>query len=208
MMNRVRSSARGCVSIRGREISMFALHLRLPGPLFDTGMPRSLSSRYLEYSSIISCSCTGASIWSRVGMFRTVAFASPAFQSSHWGSGRPVWSWIDSWTCRLPRMSSFTWTMSPELACLVTRAPEAGAVHHVVQAGLQELQEGLAGHALALGGLLVVAVELPLEHPVDAPRLLLLAQLHEVLRLLGAAAAVLAGRIGTPLHRALGALAL
>src|SRR3954447_21723359 len=51
--------------------------------------------------------------------------------------------------------------------------------------------------------LVVVAAELALEHPVVAARLLLLAQLHPVLALFHAPAAVLARRVGTALYAAL-----
>ena len=50
--------------------------------------------------------------------------------------------------------------------------------------------------------LLVVAAELLLENAVVAARLLLLAELEQVLRLLDPAATVLAGRIAAPLDRA------
>ena len=52
-------------------------------------------------------------------------------------------------------------------------------------------------------GLLVVAAELLLEHAVVAARLLLLAQLHAVLALFQAPAAVLARRVGAALDAAL-----
>src|SRR3954463_14323077 len=61
----------------------------------------------------------------------------------------------------------------------------------------------LAGDAGLAGGPLVVVAELLLEHPVVAPRLLLLAQLHTVLGLLLAAAAVVARRVRAPLDAAL-----
>src|SRR5205823_6397381 len=52
-------------------------------------------------------------------------------------------------------------------------------------------------------GLVVVEPELPLEEPVDAAHLLLLAQAESVLRKLEAPLAVLTGRIRTPRDRAL-----
>src|SRR5690606_28466551 len=74
---------------------------------------------------------------------------------------------------------------------------ETHAVDDVVQAGLEELQQILAGVALAGGGLLVIVAELALEQAVDALDLLLLAKLGGVIRELAAACAgagtVLAG---------------
>src|SRR5690606_7483189 len=74
---------------------------------------------------------------------------------------------------------------------------EAHAVDDVVQAGLQHLQEVLAGVALAGGGLLVIVAELALQQAIDALDLLLLAKLERVVRELAAAGAgagtVLAG---------------
>src|SRR5690242_2395755 len=81
---------------------------------------------------------------------------------------------------------------------------EAEAVADVVQAGLKLLQQKLAGHAGAVGGLLVVGAELGLEREVDALGLLLLAQLEAVaddlFLLLGLA--MLAGRKVALLHGA------
>src|SRR5690606_34541813 len=74
---------------------------------------------------------------------------------------------------------------------------EAHAVDDVVQAGLQHLQEVLAGVALAGRRLLVIVAELALEQAVDALDLLLLAKLQGVVGQLAAAGAgagtVLAG---------------
>src|SRR5215208_6817951 len=95
-----------------------------------------------------------------------------------------------------------------QLARLVAAAGQAAPVDHVVEACLQQLEQRLAGDALPAGRLDVVDVELLLEHAVDAAGLLLLPQLQVVLALLEPAAAVLAGRVGSLLHRALGALAL
>src|SRR4051794_9421535 len=90
-----------------------------------------------------------------------------------------------------------------QLASLRARRREAEPVDDVVQPQLQHPQQVLAGDAAALAGLLVVRAELPLEDAVVAARLLLLAQLQQVLRLLGAAAAVLARRISPPFDGAL-----
>src|SRR5215211_4551139 len=98
--------------------------------------------------------------------------------------------------------------VADQLARLVAAAGQAAPVDHVVQPGLQQLEEGLAGDALPPGRLDVVVVELLLEDAVDAAGLLLLPELEVVLALLEPPAAVLAGRVGALLHRALGALAL
>src|SRR5215217_5927670 len=95
-----------------------------------------------------------------------------------------------------------------QLARLVAAPGQAAPVDHVVEARLQQLEQRLAGDALPAGRLDVVVVELLLEHAVDAAGLLLLPELQVVLALLEPAAAVLAGRVGALLHRALGALAL
>ena len=83
---------------------------------------------------------------------------------------------------------------------------EAEEVDHAVEAGLEELQETLAGDAaLALGGLEGLA-ELALEQAVDVAELLLLVQADGELRQLAAEfGAVLAGGIGTTLIRLGGA---
>src|SRR5207244_7515024 len=83
------------------------------------------------------------------------------------------------------------------------RDREPKPVDDVVESGLEHPQQGLAGHAGALRRLRVVGAELLLEQAVVAPRLLLLAQLEQVLGLLDAAAAVLARRVAAPLDRAL-----
>jgi hypothetical protein len=90
-----------------------------------------------------------------------------------------------------------------ELASLGAGAGEAHPVDHVVQPELQRPKQVLAGHAgPALGNHEVVA-ELALEHAVRAANLLLLTQLHAVLANLATADAVLTGRGGPPLERAL-----
>ena len=93
--------------------------------------------------------------------------------------------------------------MADELAGLRPRRREAEAVHDVVEPRLEHPQQLLARDAGALGRLLVVRAELLLEQAVVAARLLLLAQLRQVLALLDAAAAVLTRRIRAALDRAL-----
>jgi hypothetical protein len=87
-----------------------------------------------------------------------------------------------------------------ELAGLTAGAGEAAAVDHVVQAGLEDLQQVVTRLALEAVGLLVVTTELLLEHTVGEAGLLLLAELEQVLRLLGATLAVHAGRVGAALE--------
>src|SRR5262249_14286574 len=77
------------------------------------------------------------------------------------------------------------------------------AVDDVVETRLEHPQEVVARDAALPVRLLVVRPELRLEEPVETARLLLLAQLEQVLALLDAAAAVLARRIGAALDRAL-----
>src|SRR6185503_15021480 len=72
------------------------------------------------------------------------------------------------------------------------------------QARFEQLQQALAGHTLGARCLGVDLAELALQHAVDAPRLLLLAQLLAVVREARAALlAVLAGRVVAPLDGAL-----
>src|SRR6185312_9561455 len=90
-----------------------------------------------------------------------------------------------------------------ELPCLGARAGEAEAVDDVVEPRLEHPQEVLAGRAGAARRLGVRVAELLLEQAVVAARLLLLAELQQVLALLDAAAAVLSRRIRAALDRAL-----
>ena len=86
--------------------------------------------------------------------------------------------------------------VADELARLGPARAPARAVRDVVEAQLEELEEVRARDAGLVVGLLVEVAELLLEQPVDAARLLLLAQLAEVLGALAhAVAAVLAGRV-------------
>src|SRR3954452_24799661 len=86
-----------------------------------------------------------------------------------------------------------------ELAGGAARLGEPGAVHHVVEPALEELQQVVTGLAGSPAGLGVVVVKLLLEHAVGESSLLLLTQLEQVLALLDPAAAVLAGRVGATL---------
>src|SRR4029077_14985871 len=95
-----------------------------------------------------------------------------------------------------------------ELAGLVAAGRGVGPGHDVVEPELEDGQQILAGDAALLRGLGVQVAELLLHEPVDAARLLLLAQLEQVLAVADAAAAVLAGRVGLALHRALHRVAL
>src|SRR5437763_4585489 len=93
--------------------------------------------------------------------------------------------------------------VADELASLRARGCEPEAVDDVVETRLERTQQVVAGDAALAGGLLVVGAELGLEQAVVAPRLLLLAQLQQVLGLLDAAAAVLARRVAAALDGAL-----
>src|SRR5436190_11198875 len=89
-----------------------------------------------------------------------------------------------------------------ELARLRPARSPTRAEHDVVEAQLEQLEQILAGHALATVRLLVDAAELLLHQAVDAARLLLLAQLQQVLGAL--ALPVSAGftrRVGPALDR-------
>ena len=93
--------------------------------------------------------------------------------------------------------------MADELARLRARGGEAEPVDDVVETRLEHAQQVLAGDAALAVRLLVVGAELRLEQAVVAARLLLLAQLEQVLGLLDAAAAVLARRVAAALDGAL-----
>src|SRR5918998_3390525 len=97
-----------------------------------------------------------------------------------------------------------------ELAGLGPARPPPGAVDDVVEAGLEHPQQDLAGDALLAHGLGVEVAELLLHEAVDAAGLLLLPQLDQVLGVLAAqlGAAVVTGRVGAPLDRALERVAL
>src|SRR5499427_2971566 len=67
-----------------------------------------------------------------------------------------------------------------QLACLGARCRKSHAVHHIIQAALEQPQQVLAGGSGLARGLGVIVAELTLEHAVHAPQLLLLAQLQPV----------------------------
>src|SRR3954454_21987988 len=94
-------------------------------------------------------------------------------------------------------------TVTDELTCLPARSREAQPHHDVVETGLEQAQQVLAGDSRLPAGLVVVGAELTLEDAVEAPRLLLLTKLQAVLGLLHASTAVVARRIGTALDAAL-----
>src|SRR5439155_11963899 len=98
--------------------------------------------------------------------------------------------------------------VADELPALGPARPPSGAEHHVVEPHLEHAEEVLAGDTAPAVGLLVEVAELLLEHAVDAARLLLLAQLEQVLGLTHPAAAVLAGRVRAALDRPLHRVAL
>src|SRR5262249_11268150 len=91
-----------------------------------------------------------------------------------------------------------------ELARLRARVGEAEPVDDVVEPGLEDAEEVLAGLALAPLGLEEVAPELALGDAVDVAGLLFLAQLERVLGDLAPPGRLRAGRVGPPLDGALG----
>src|SRR5260221_1692883 len=93
--------------------------------------------------------------------------------------------------------------VADELTRLCARRGKAEAVHDVVETRLEHAQQLFAPYARTARRVLVVDAGLLLEQPVVAARLLLLAQLQQVLALLDAAATVLARRIRAALDSAL-----
>ena len=93
--------------------------------------------------------------------------------------------------------------MTHQLTRLTTRSTETEAIDHVVQAHLEKTQEVLTGDPLPAACYLVVRMELTLEQLVVAARLLLLAQLQQVFRLLDAPTPVLSRRVCPTLDGAL-----
>ena len=171
----------------------------------------------------MSCSCTGVSISSRSGARRILPVRLSWSASSH-GATDDVRSVAvpdgldrlavgthrhDVVRTHLVRRDIDLLAvheevgMTDQLTRLTARGAEAQPIHHVVEPHLEEAEQVLAGDPLLAACRLVVVVELLLEHLVVAARLLLLAQLQQVLGLLHTAAAVLTRRIRTTLDRAL-----
>src|SRR6266542_2947284 len=90
-----------------------------------------------------------------------------------------------------------------ELSTFRARIGEAHAIYEVIEPALEQDEQRFAGHPLAPFRDVEVATKLPLEHPIDAAELLLLAQLDRVFRELGSRLTVLTGRIVSPLDGAL-----
>src|SRR5206468_2732449 len=67
-----------------------------------------------------------------------------------------------------------------KLPRLRTRGRQTRSPHHVIQAAFEHDDEVLAGWAFGARGLLKIIAELPLQQPVSALDLLLLAQLQAV----------------------------
>ncbi len=89
--------------------------------------------------------------------------------------------------------------MRHQLACFGAGRAEAHPVHDVVQARFQQLEQVLAGIALAAVGLGKVAAELALEHAVDTLDLLLFTQLGTVVGGTGARGTAVLARLAVQL---------
>src|SRR5450631_116402 len=98
--------------------------------------------------------------------------------------------------------------MPNQLTGHVTGGRETCAVHNVVQPGLQDAEQILAGLAGATVRLGVVTTELLLQDAIDASGLLLLTHLKQVLAVLGPCTAVHTRGIRAKLDRALRGVAL
>src|SRR6059036_498603 len=157
----------------------------------------------------MSCSLIGTAIDARLGTLSTRPLGPSGLSSSHSGTPCPLRASRELTTTESLRLCSRSETSSPARTCigdvggpavephvavaheLPRRAPrrgEAEAEHDVVETALEHLEQHVARHALGLGGLAEEVAELALEQPVDAARLLLLAQLLAVVRLLDPAA--------------------
>ena len=90
--------------------------------------------------------------------------------------------------------------VADQLAGHPAGASYPGAVDHVVQPALQDLQQVLTCLARVASGLFVVAAELLFHHAVGEAGLLLLLQLLQIFAFLDPRAAVLAGRVGALLE--------
>jgi hypothetical protein len=101
--------------------------------------------------------------------------------------------------------------MPNKLPRLIPARRKAETKDHIVQTGLEGDQEVLTCHPILVRCTLEEIPELLLQKPVHPLDLLLLTELNRVLRLLLPASlswAVLSGRIGAALHRALLGVAL
>ena len=183
-----------------------------------------VGGRYFEYSSTMSCSRTGTSMWARWGRSRTVTLLPPSLTSSqpttepvehvevvadddhlhrllaegdHLAGPHAVAGDVD------PLAVDVDEAVVDELAGLGPGGRPAGAVDHVVEAQLEQAEQVLAGDAREAGGLLVGPAELALQDAVDVLGLLLLLELDQVLAPAAApaGAAVRAGRVGAALQR-------
>ena len=178
----------------------------------------SVRAGYLEYSSTMSCSCTGSSMCSRRGRENTRTSKPVAhrlqprrklavegvhvaadveqltgrgLEGHHVALADPVAGDGD------PLAVDQHVAVAHELAGLGPAGPPAGPEGHVVETQLEHAEQVLAGDARGPAGLHVEVVELLLEQAVDPAGLLLLPQLGQVLRALAhAVATVLARRVG------------
>src|ERR1700736_4756325 len=75
--------------------------------------------------------------------------------------------------------------MADDLARLSPAGAKAHAVNYVVQPALETDEQVLAGDALLVRGFFKPVAELPLQQPVDAAQLLLLAELQTIADELG-----------------------
>ena len=149
------------------------------------GAPRAApdgagQGRYFEYSSTMSCSCTGAAISFRSGWRSTFA-VRPSWSACKPGGNWPVSSVASRMTgsAAVPALTAMTSSgthlvggdvhatavdrpvaVADELTGLAPRGREAEAHEHVVEAATRAAQQVLAGDAGLAAGLGVVDAEL------------------------------------------------
>jgi hypothetical protein len=102
-------------------------------------------------------------------------------------------------------------TMPNKLSSLIAARCKSETENHIVKAGLERYEEVFTRHAILIRGTLKEISELLLLEAIHPLDLLLLTELNRVLRLLLPSSlswAVLSGRIGAALHRALLGVAL